>query len=100
MFSLTLSENIRGALTTALIIYFAAISIVSVVICCIDKINAKKHKARVPESDLLLFSALGGSVFMLITMLIIRHKTKKPKFMVGIPAIIVLQALVAVLILF
>ena len=30
---------------------------------------------------------------MLLTMLIIRHKTKHPKFMIGIPVIIILQAL-------
>jgi len=49
-----------------------------------------KHRTR--ESTLLLLSALGGSVAMLATMLIIRHKTKHVKFMLGIPLIILLQA--------
>ena len=51
---------------------------------------------RVPEAQLLLISALGGSVAMYLTMKAIRHKTQHPKFMIGIPAIMVLQiALVA-----
>lgn len=77
----------------AVLIYLAAISLVSVIVCCYDKIAAKrlpKHRTR--ESTLLLLSALGGSVAMLLTMLVIRHKTKHKKFMVGIPLIILLQA--------
>ena len=50
----------------------------------------QRHRTR--ESTLLLLSALGGSVAMLATMLIIRHKTKHAKFMVGIPLIMILQA--------
>lgn len=77
----------------AVLIYLAAISLVSVIVCCYDKIAAKrlpKHRTR--ESTLLLLSALGGSVAMLLTMLVIRHKTKHKRFMVGIPLIILLQA--------
>lgn len=75
------------------IAYIVAISIISIIVCCYDKIAAKhmtKHRTR--ESTLLLLSALGGSVAMLATMLIIRHKTKHVKFMLGIPLIILLQA--------
>lgn len=96
--------NIFGVSAVALLRYFllvyiCVISIMSVVICAVDKINAKKHKKRVPESDLLLFSALGGSVFMLLTMLAIRHKTRKPKFIVGVPCMIVLHCMIGYLIL-
>ncbi len=75
-----------------LIGYLIAISVVSVVVCIYDKIAAKhnpKHRTR--EKTLLLLSALGGSVAMLVTMLLIRHKTKHMKFMLGIPAIILAQ---------
>ncbi|MBR6408045.1 MAG: DUF1294 domain-containing protein [Clostridia bacterium] len=71
----------------------AIISIISVVVTVSDKLRAKKHKRRVPENTLLLLSVLGGSAAMLITMLTIRHKTKKLKFMAGIPAIMILQGL-------
>ncbi len=74
--------------------YIAIISLISVIICIYDKVISKKNKVqlRIPESVLLILSALGGSVAMLLTMLVIRHKTKHIKFMLGIPIIIVLQA--------
>lgn len=75
------------------IAYLAVISLVSVIVCIYDKTISKKNKVelRVPEKTLLLLSALGGSVAMLATMLLIRHKTKHLKFMLGIPAIILVQ---------
>jgi len=76
-----------------LLIYLAAISLVSIIVCIYDKIAAKKFtKHRTRESSLLILSALGGSIAMLLTMLLIRHKTKHAKFMVGIPLIIAVQA--------
>ena len=45
----------------------------------------------ISEKTLLILSALGGSVAMLTVMLLIRHKTRHAKFMVGIPAIILAQ---------
>lgn len=78
------------------IIYFAVISPIAVVVTCYDKIAARKRpRNRTPEATLLFISALGGSVAMLITMLIIRHKTLHKKFMIGIPVIIILQLALA-----
>lgn len=78
------------------IAYLAVVSVISVVLCLYDKFASKlikRHRAR--EATLLLLSALGGSVAMLVTMLIFRHKTKHLKFMIGIPVIIILQAALA-----
>ena len=81
--------------------YIAVISLISIIVCCYDKIAAKKFtKHRTRESTLLLLSALGGSVAMLLTMYAIRHKTKHAKFMVGIPFIIIAQIAIVALILF
>jgi uncharacterized membrane protein YsdA (DUF1294 family) len=74
-----------------LLIYFLAISALSVMVTILDKIAARRRAMRVPEAVLLMLAALGGSVSMYITMLIIRHKTRHRKFMVGIPVIFVLQ---------
>ena len=75
------------------LIYLAIISLISIVVCIYDKHISKKNKVelRIPEKVLLILSALGGSVAMLITMLITRHKTKHVKFMLGIPVIIIIQ---------
>lgn len=81
-----------------LLIYLAVISIVAIVVTVLDKLRAKRHGWRVKESTLLIISALGGSAAMYITMLMIRHKTRKPKFMLGIPVIMLVQAGLAILI--
>jgi len=72
-------------------IYLAAISLLAIFLTLYDKNAAKRRKWRVRERTLLLVSALGGSAAMLLTMRVIRHKTKHAKFMVGIPVIIALQ---------
>ena len=79
--------------------YVVIMSIISIVVCFYDKKISKKNRVelRIPEKTLLILSALGGSIAMFITMLIIRHKTKHFKFMVGIPVIMVLQAAVVFL---
>lgn len=72
--------------------YLIIINFAAVLITVSDKHRAKKHRWRVPENTLLLLAVLGGSPAMLVTMLLIRHKTRHPKFMVGIPLILILQA--------
>jgi len=81
---------------TYAVIYLAAISLLAIILTIHDKRAARKNKWRVRESTLLLIAALGGSVAMLLTMRIIRHKTKHAKFMVGIPVIIALQVTLAI----
>ena len=88
-----LSIDFSNPLIVIAAVYLAVISVISIIVCCYDKIASKhlqKHRTR--ELTLLALSALGGSVAMLITMFIIRHKTKHVKFMLGIPLIIILQA--------
>ena len=81
-----------------ILIYLAAISFISVIVCIYDKVISKKNRVelRIPERNLILLSLLGGSVAMYITMQIIHHKTKHAKFMIGIPLIIILHAALAV----
>ncbi len=86
-----------------LIAYVAVISLISIIVCVYDKKISKRNnvKLRIPEKTLFLWSALGGSLAMFITMRLIRHKTKHLSFMIGIPVIFVLQvALIAALVYF
>ena len=76
-----------------IICYVVIVSIIAVIVTVKDKIRAMNGGRRTPEATLLLLSALGGSVMMLVMMILIRHKTKHKKFMIGIPIIIVLQAI-------
>lgn len=74
--------------------YIAVVSLCSIVVCIYDKKISKRNnvKLRIPEKSLFIWSAVGGSVAMYITMHLIRHKTKHVSFMVGIPVIMILQA--------
>lgn len=74
-----------------LIVYVAAISLFAVIITIFDKVRAMRGGWRVKEATLLLTAFFGGSAAMLLTMLLIRHKIRKAKFMLGIQLIIALQ---------
>lgn len=78
-------------LYTAVLLYFAVISLVTFVITALDKILAKKKMRRIPEATLLTLALFGGAVSEYFTMKLIRHKTLHKKFMVGLPVIIALQ---------
>ena len=81
--------------------YLTFISIMSFIITAYDKIAAKKwNQYRIPEATLFTLSALGGSVAMLVTMLMIRHKTRHKRFMIGIPFIIAFQFTVIALLIY
>lgn len=82
------------------IIYLIVIGCVSALVTVSDKLRAKNGKRRVPEKTLLLLGAVGGALPMLLTMLLIRHKTRKAEFMYGLPAIILLHAAIFVIIKF
>ena len=74
-------------------LYLVLINIVSLIVCVYDKYKATQGGWRVPEKTLFLLCFLGGSPFMYITMKTIRHKTLHRRFMIGIPLIIIFQAL-------
>ena len=83
------------------LVYIGVVSVVGVVLTVYDKIAAKAaQRHRVPEAALMTFGVLGGALPMYIVMQIIRHKTRKPKFCVGFPIIIVLQAAVVIWLLY
>ena len=77
-----------------LFFYLIIINILAAVFTVSDKLRAIKHKRRISEFTLMTLAVLGGSVAMLITMLIIRHKTRHLKFMLGIPIIILIQLVI------
>ena len=70
----------------------AAMCVIAFAVCGLDKWKAKKGRWRVPEKVLFLLSILGGSVGMYLGMFTFRHKTKHWYFVIGIPAIILVQA--------
>ncbi len=70
---------------------FLIISGIAMVVTLYDKLIAGGKRRRVPERTLFLLALLGGAAAMYLTMLIIRHKTKHKRFMLGLPLIISAQ---------
>lgn len=81
-----------------LLIAYAAVNLYVFFLYGRDKRLAVKKKMRIPERTLItaavfgIFGAAAGMVFF-------HHKTRKPKFYIGIPVIFALEAALAVLLL-
>lgn len=79
---------------SVIILYFIVINIIGLLSMYLDKEKSKRGKWRTPEATLLAIAALGGSIGSYIGMMKFRHKTKHLKFKIGIPAIIIIQAII------
>lgn len=79
-----------------LLVYLLLINAVGFVLMLVDKQKAKRGAWRIPEATLMGVAAIGGSIGSLIGMYTFRHKTKHPKFTIGIPAILALQIAAAI----
>lgn len=73
--------------------YLALMSLCAFVLCGVDKGRAKKGAWRIPEGTLLLTAALGGSLGLLLGMRLFHHKTRKKRFTVTVPLLLILQLL-------
>lgn len=73
------------------IVYLVLINIAAFIMYGADKHKAKKGQWRIPEKTLIGVAALGGSIGAVLGMRLFRHKTKHPKFYIGVPVIILLQ---------
>lgn len=79
-----------------IILYVLIINIIGFLAMGIDKFKAKRGYWRIPENTLIMIAVLGGGLGDLIGMYTFRHKTKKGKFFVGIPVILVLEILIII----
>lgn len=80
-------------------VYLFIVNALGFVLMLADKRKARKKKWRIPESTLMLVALIGGSIGCLSGMYLFRHKTRHPKFTVGVPLILALQVVFAVWIL-
>ena len=78
-------------MTTALLIWVLAWTLIAFVLMGADKWKARHDNWRVPEKTLFLAAILGGSVGALAGMYLFRHKTKHLSFTIGMPVILALQ---------
>lgn len=78
--------------------YLALINILGFAIMGIDKSRAARRHWRIPESTLFIIALIGGSIGSILGMKVFHHKTRHWYFVFGMPAILILQ-IIAVLVL-
>lgn len=71
--------------------YILIINLTGFIAMYIDKKRAKRNEWRIKEVTLLSIVLLGGGIGSIIGMYKFRHKTKKLKFTIGFPTIVITQ---------
>lgn len=72
-------------------VYLLIINAAAMLLMLADKQRAQKNRWRIPEATLLTVAVLGGSAGCLAGMYLVRHKTRKLKFVLGVPLILAVQ---------
>ena len=76
------------------ILFAAGMNAVSFLAFWLDKRYAVRQKWRIKESTLFAISILFGALGAVLGMLLFRHKTKKPGFVVLLPILALLQIVI------
>ena len=74
-----------------IIIYLLVINLAAFLAMWLDKRKAKKGAWRIPEQTLLSLVLLGGGIGGIAGMYTFRHKTKKPRFYIGFPVMLITE---------
>ena len=76
-------------------LYLLLINGIGFVLMGVDKKRAKRDQWRISEKTLFLPPLLGGTVGAILGMRVFHHKTKHWYFRYGLPALLVLQVVLA-----
>ena len=76
-----------------ILIYLLIINLIGFFAMWLDKQKAKKLSWRIPENTLFMIAILGGGVGSIAGMYTFRHKTKKLRFTIGMPIILICEIL-------
>ena len=72
-----------------IILYVLIINLIGFLIMGLDKFKDKKGFWRSPEKTIFTITLLGGGIGTVTGMYLFRHKTKKMKFTIGLPTILI-----------
>ena len=82
---------------TLILVYLAVVNLISFAAMGVDKSKARKRSWRIPESTLFVLALIGGSIGSIIGMHLFRHKTRHWYFLYGMPAILIIQILIVII---
>ena len=75
--------------------YLAAVNLAAFALMGLDKRRARRGDWRISEKALFLPAVLGGALGGLLGMRVFHHKTKHWYFRFGLPALLILQVILA-----
>ena len=78
------------------IIYLIAINIITFLVMGLDKWKAKRGSWRIQEATLFGLVLFGGGIGGVLGMSVFRHKTKKLKFKIGFPLILIVEVILII----
>ncbi len=84
-------------MTYFFLFYLLIVNFIGYLMMGIDKKRAIRGAFRISEASLFLSAFLGGSLGCILGMQHFRHKTRHWYFKYGMPAILILQLLIAAL---
>ena len=93
-------KNGRRRMGKIVIGYLAVMNLMVLAVMEIDKEKAIRHAWRIPEKVLFGVSLLGGSIGTWLGMYLFRHKTKHWYFVIGMPLILIVQTMVAIMVMY
>ena len=79
-----------------IICYLFIVNILGFAMMGIDKKKAKKRAFRIPEASLFIIAFIGGSIGSIAGMYFFKHKTRHWYFVYSMPAILILQVILAI----
>lgn len=85
-------------MTNFIVAYFLIINISAFAVCGFDKYFSKNDMYRISEKFLITLCLMGGGAGFYAGMYTFRHKTRKNKFKIGVPVIIILWITALILI--
>lgn len=82
-----------GNISNYLVLYLLFINFIGLICMFLDKRLARLNRNRISENFLISLSIIGGSIGVYLGMYCFRHKTKKIKFTLGLPIILIVHGL-------
>lgn len=80
-----------------IIMYLIVVNLMAFAAFGVDKMKAKTHQWRISEKSLFLLAICGGSLGAICGMRFFHHKTKHRQFTLGLPVILIIQAIAAII---
>ncbi len=83
-----------------ILLYLLVLNLFGFMLMGIDKHKARKQAWRIPESTLFSVALIGGSIGSWAGMYTFRHKTQHRSFVIGMPIIVAIHVLTAIILIF